>query len=241
MYKFILLLTISCLGICTPMHALEKSSTLVVGTNAEFPPFTFISDREIVGFDIDMAKEVAKRMNKEIEIKDMSFDALLPSIALNDVDIIAAGMTITEERAKRALFTKPYHQGDPLVVVRLPMEEFSLSGKNIGVCEGYTHDLYLSTIPNVTLTRFSFSQDGFLALKTERIDAFVTAKSVTLPFFEKENPKNYQVDILEGTSENCAMLVSKKDPQLLKDIQEALDEMEKDGTISSFKTKWGLS
>lgn len=218
-----------------------ENAKLLVGTNAEFPPFTFISDRELVGFDIDMAKQVAKRLGKEIEFKDMSFDALLPSLMLQDVDIIAAGMTITEERAKRALFTKPYLEGDPLVAVRMDKGEFSLAGKNVGVCEGYTHDLYLSEIPNVTIMRLTASQDGFLALKTGRIDAFVTAKNITQPFFEKEGKENYQVDILPGTSENCAMLISKKDPELLKNVQKALDEMEQDGTIASLKTKWGLS
>src|SRR6185369_11452130 len=105
MYKKILIL-ISCLSIFYLQAAM--SNTLIVGTNAEFPPYCYIENNIIVGFDIDIAKEVAQRLGKSIQFKDMPFDALIPDIILGNVDFVAAGMSYTEERAKRVSFTRPY-------------------------------------------------------------------------------------------------------------------------------------
>lgn len=98
----------------------SNQDVLVVGTSADFPRFTFINDEGvIVGFDIDIATEVAKGLGKKIEIKDRSFDMLIPEAQNGSIHIIAAGMTITPERAKQILFTKPYLKNEPLVILTL--------------------------------------------------------------------------------------------------------------------------
>lgn len=226
------------------LHA--GSGPLIVGTNAEFPPFTYIENNTIVGFDIDVAKEVAKRLGREIEFKDMPFDALIPEIVLGRVDFVAAGMSYTEERAKRVLFTKSYLKEDPLVILsknkNSELKDLnSLNKRKVVVIEGFTSDLYLSKNPEILLTRLPTQTDGFLALKSGRADAFVTAKSTVDSFFVKNDPSQYSVYPIEGTGETCALVVPKSKPELLAEIQKTLDAMEQDGTMAQLKQKWKLS
>jgi len=86
----------------------EHYPVLIIGTNAEYAPFTFIKDGNIVGFDIDVITEVAKRLAKQLVIKDLSFDVLIPDLQLGNLQVVAAGLTPTEERKKRVLFSKTY-------------------------------------------------------------------------------------------------------------------------------------
>lgn len=220
------------------------SDRLLVGTNAEFPPFSSIENGKIVGFDIDIATNVAERLGKKIEFKDMPFDALIPDAVLGHVDFVAAGMSYTDERAKRVLFTKPYLSGDPLVILTttapnglLTVED--LIGKTVAVNEGYTADTFLSSKEGITLVRLPTTADAFLALKSKRVYAFVTAKS-TYETFLKMQPNQFHSYPIIGTSETCAIVVPKSKPELLVEIQSALDAMEKDGTIDKLKAKWGL-
>jgi polar amino acid transport system substrate-binding protein len=220
-----------------------SSSVLVVGTNAEFPPFSYIQDRKIVGFDIDIAHEVAKRLGKDIQFKDMPFDALIPEVILGHVDIVAAGMSYTEERAKRVLYTKCYLHSDPLVVFSAVKANFSLdgiSGKTVVVVEGFTADQLMSSRKDINLMRLSTQADAFMAIKCGRADAFVTAKSTVSAFFENQDDSQYRTESIDGTGETCALIVPKCKPEILAEVQKALDAMENDGTMNQLKSKWKL-
>lgn len=221
----------------------EEANTLIVGTNSEFPPFSFRENKEIVGFDIDVAKEVAKRLNKQIQFKDMPFDALIPDLTFGNISFIAAGMTYTEERGKRVAFTQAYLSGDPLVIVTLASKPKAISlndlfGKTVVVNEGYTADLFLSGKEGLNLIRLSAPADAFLALKSGRGDAFVTARSTVKSFLETQDAAQYETHEIDGENDQYALVVSKNNPQLLEAIQQALDEMERDGTLARLKTKW---
>lgn len=220
-----------------------EEAPLIVGTNAEFPPFCYIENKEIVGFDIDIAKEVAHRMGRKIQFKDMPFDALIPELTLARLDFVAAGMSVTEERAKRVSFTKPYLSEDPLVILSTSKSNLNLDdlkGKKVIVIEGFTSDLYLSSKEGIQLIRLPTQTDGFMAMKSGRADAFVTSKSTLEAFFAVQDASAFHVSLLEGTNETCALVVPKSKSNLLSEIQIVLDEMEKDGTLNKIKTKWKL-
>ena len=96
----------------------SKTDVLVMGTNAGFKPFEYIDNNEIVGFDVDLAREIAKSMGKELKIEDMSFDGLLSALDSGQIDMVAAGMTVTPERAKNALFSDPYYSASQRIIVK---------------------------------------------------------------------------------------------------------------------------
>lgn len=228
---------------CVCSIVLQAAEPLQVGTNAEFPPYTYIEDGQIIGFDIDVAKEVARRLEREMTLKDMPFDALIPDIILGRVDFVAAGMSATEERAKRVLFTKPYLKGDPLVIFTVGAKGIDfdgLQGKTVIVVEGFTADTLMSPRTDVTLIRLPTQADAFMAIKAGRAEAFVTAETTVKSFLQTQSIKEHTATPISGTGETCCLVVPKGKPELHMLIQKALDEMEQDGTLDQIRVKWKL-
>lgn len=252
-YKNSILFLIVIAGISTSYYMLKKktcaadtdSTRLIVGTSADFPPFSFIKDGEIVGFDIDLAREVCNRLNKKMELKDMPFDTLVPQLQLGRMQMIAAGMTATPERTERVNFTKPYLVGEPLVVITLAKNPITalnqLQTKNVVVNEGYTADTYMSKQEGIVLKRLPNISDAFMALNSGRAYAFVTARNSVKTFFDQHGIGKYSMFIIPNTAENSALVISKKFPELLPCVQQALDALETDGTLQALKVKWGLA
>lgn len=230
-----------------PTLSAAPSNTVIVGINSEFPPFSFKENDTITGFDIDVIQEVFKRLKKNIVFKDMPFDALIPEIQIGNIAVIAAGMTPTEERAQRTLFTRPHLTGNPLVIISTktndaPTTLTDLIGKTAVVNEGYLADSFMSTQPGIELLRLSSALvgDGMLALQSGRADAFITASYSIKPYFEKYDIQNFNVTPIPGTEETSAFAISKYYPDLRREIQVMLNEMEEDGTLAALKAKWNL-
>ena len=249
--NWILILTLIALGLVIwytkqSVPKLQQENLLIVGTNAEFTPFTFKENDEIVGFDIDVIHEVANRIGKKVELRNMPFDALIPEIQLGNIHVIAAGMTPTEERAKRVLFTKPFFAGDPLIIVSMDEKPIKtkneLTGKTVVVNEGYTADYYVSGLEGVNIQRLSTSMinEGIMALTSGRADAYVAARAPLQPYFKKFGARKFELEEIPETEETDAIAVSKKHSKLLPSIQAALDAMEEDGTLKMIKEKWNL-
>ena len=89
--------------------------------------------------------------------------------------------------------------------------------------------------------RLSNQADAFIAIKCGRAHAFVTAKSTVEAFFENQNRSQFHIDVIRGTGETCAMIIPKSKPEILQQVQKALDAMESDGTMDILKVKWKLS
>lgn len=230
--------------------------TVIIGTNAEFQPFSFKDEDAITGFDIEAITEVFKRLDKKITFKDLPFDTLIPEIQTGNIQVIAGGITPTEERAQRALFTRPHLTGDPLVIIspksllrqgfegQAPLTTLDeLQGKTVVVNEGYTADSYMSEQPFINVLRLSSAQpsDGMLALESGKADAFVTALNPMKPYFDKYSTDAFNITPIPGTEESSAFAVSKHYPELRYSIQNALDAMEEDGTLAALRKKWNLS
>jgi ABC-type amino acid transport substrate-binding protein len=101
-----------------------KKGVLKLGTAAITEPFSFVdASGKIVGFDIELATYVAQKLGKKLEIVNMDFGSLIPALTAGKVDMIAACITITEERAKSVLFSEPYYKGGIGVLVRAPKQK----------------------------------------------------------------------------------------------------------------------
>ncbi|MDP3889234.1 MAG: transporter substrate-binding domain-containing protein [bacterium] len=222
----------------------KESDTIIVGTNAEYPPFTFIENNTIVGFDIDVVKEVVKRLGKKIEIKDMPFDALIPAIQLGTIHVAAAGLTPRPEREKTIFYTKPYMDADPFIIIsptNVPINTLEeLTGKKVVVNEGFTADYYISGIKGPIITRLFTVSEALLSMKSGRADAFVTARSSVQYFFAKQGKDAFHTAIIPNTEEIYALGVCKKYSELFSQIQTILEEMTTDGTLEIIKKKWNL-
>jgi arginine/lysine/histidine transporter system substrate-binding protein len=225
------------------------SDVLIVGTSADFPPFSFRdTQNNIAGFDIDIITELAKRLNMQTIIKDRPFGVLLPDIELGQLHVIAAGMTPTPERQKSVKFTKPYITGNPLVIVSLKTQEpitslEDLKNKKIIVNTGYISDEYMSDIKDVQLLRLPRVADAFTALENNKADAFVVSAYTLKPYLkdlDRDNTK-FNTFIITDTDESYALALSKLLPaDFIASIEKTLDTMHSDGTIAALKQKWAI-
>lgn len=102
----------------SPAGADHSKGTLVMGTNAEFPPYEYYDGDNIVGADVDFARAICDRMGYALEIEDMAFDAIIAAVQSGKVDFGAAGMTITEDRLKNIDFTDSYCTATQVIIVK---------------------------------------------------------------------------------------------------------------------------
>ena len=101
-----------------PAKEATSGNTVVLGTNAAFPPFEYVEGKNIVGFDITMGEKIAKTAGMKLEVMDMAFDSLIPALQSGTIDFIAAGMSVTEERKKNVDFSVPYFASEQVIIVR---------------------------------------------------------------------------------------------------------------------------
>ena len=102
----------------SPEGITRENGKLVMATNAAFPPYESVSGGKVVGIDADMMQAVCDVLGMELEIEDIEFDAIIPSIQSGKADVGAAGMTVTEDRQKNVLFSDTYATGKQVVIVR---------------------------------------------------------------------------------------------------------------------------
>lgn len=247
--KYIVGLVLSALSAIFLMHQFTKEATfshntIIVGTNAEYQPYSFVQDGHITGFDIDLIKELAHRLGKEIVLKDMAFTTLLPDLQMGSLQVIATGMSPTPERSQHVLFLEPHHTGDPLVLITPKGSNITslemLKNKTILVNEGFTADTFISKLPNIDILRLPSVADAFLTLKNGRADAFVSAESAVQPFFALYGKEDWSVNVIPDTEDTAALAVSKKYPALYEELQRELAKMKADGTVAKLQKKWGL-
>jgi polar amino acid transport system substrate-binding protein len=223
-------------------HTSAHDDILIVGTNSEYAPYSFMQDNTVVGFDIDLINEVAKRMNKKIELRDMAFDALIPALQIGSIQVIGAGLTPTPDRALRIYFTKPYIHGDPLLIISPASNPLTtldqLKGKKVAVNEGFTADYYMAKVEGPELVRYAAPIESFMALENKSVDAFVAARSSIKSFIDHYGKEKFSLAEIPTTGDEYAIAISKKYPELLEPIQKALDEIAADGTLEMLKKKW---
>jgi polar amino acid transport system substrate-binding protein len=219
-----------------------SEKTLIVGTNSEYAPFSFMENGSVAGFDIDLVNEIAHRLGKTVDWHDMPFDSLIPALQTGSIQVLASGITPTPERAERVIFTKLYLTGDPLLIVSPANKPLTtveqLTDKQVAVNEGFTADYYLAKIEGPILIRFASPIESFMALDSNRVDALVSAQNNVKPFVEHYGKEKFSIAAIPGTTDQYALAISKKYPELLEPIQKALDDMQADGTIDALKKKW---
>ncbi len=189
---------------------------------------------QYVGFDIDLIKEIGKLKGFDVEVIDISFDSLIPSLTTGNIDIIAAGMTITEDRQKVVDFTIPYYSGDQSILVRKD-SDFDITvlfgNHKIGVQTGTTGDLWVTEhlsdkniIPKKNITRYDTFNFAVRDLVNKNIDAIVLDNPVA-ERFTKTDPVKI-VGIIK-TEESYGMAVKKGNKELLNLLNSGIQELQK--------------
>ena len=214
--------------------------SLIMCTNAEFPPYEFHNGNEIVGIDVEICNAIAEKLGLKLEIEDIAFDAIIPEIVSGKADLGAAGMTVTEDRKQNVDFSDSYAHATQVIIIREDSDiagPDDLKGKLVGVQQGTTGDLYVSAdLGDDAVERYSKGMEAVQALTQSKVDA-VIIDGETAKQYVKEVP---DLRILDEsyTDEEYAIAVQKGNTQLLDAINTAIGELKKDGTFDKIVEKY---
>lgn len=213
---------------------------LVVGTDAGFKPFEYIAGGEVVGFDIDLMQEVANDLNRELVVEQVSFDGLLAGLQAGRINIVAAGMTITEDRAKSVNFSDAYYEASQMIVVRRDnisiTSKADLVGKKIGVQLGTTGDNLVGKIERAEKVQFPAVAAVLQEVASGRIDAAILDNAPAENYLRNKPELKMLPERL--STENYALAIRKDDPELLIGVNKTLARIKVDGTYDRLMAKY---
>jgi polar amino acid transport system substrate-binding protein len=217
-----------------------NAGKVYVGTNSNFAPFEFKKGNEIVGFDMDLIAAVAKEAKIEIEIKDMSFDGLLPALQMKKIDMVMSGMTATDDRRKSVAFSDAYYATSQVVLTQSDAEDLAsfddLKGKKVGVPLGTTSDVLTTKIEGVEMVRYKQAYMAILNLNNKKIDAVVLDKEQAHGFIAQN--KHLKINSAKAGEEEYSMAVTKDNKELLEKLNTALKTVKENGTYDKLIKKW---
>ncbi len=220
---------------------------LVVGTNAEFPPFEYLAeDGNPDGFDVALIKAIGEKLGVEVEIQNMEFGSLVTSIG-SKIDVAIAGMTITEERKNAVEFSDPYYDAVQYVILPADSEIATyddLLGKRLGDQLGTTGDFLVQDIvaadASTTNNEYNKGVDAVNDLLNGRLDAVIIDKNPAQVFYSQYSDQLKVVDGAEFSfeAEQYAIAMPKGDAALVAQINAALAEIKADGTFDQLVAQY---
>ena len=217
----------------------EEDKTLVMATNAEFPPYEYYEGEEVIGIDVDIAKAVAEELGMELKIEDMAFDSVIPAVSSGKADIALAGLTVTDERKDNLNFTDTYAKATQVIIVKEDSAiagPDDLEGKKIGVQLGTTGDLYASDIKDAEVEQYNKGFEAVQATMQGKIDAVIIDSEPAKEFVaEAEGLK-----ILDEafTEEEYAIGIAKDNDELLEKVNKALKSLKESGKLDEIVAEY---
>ena len=237
-----LILVIGCFAACGKKEEkkTEEKKTLVMATNAEFPPYEYHEGDAVVGIDAEIAKLIADKLGMELKIEDVAFDSIIPGVQAGKYDMGMAGMTVNEERLQSVNFSDSYATGVQVVIVNEGGSIASLddiAGKKIGVQTSTTGDIYASDdFGDENVVKFDSGAAAVEALKSGKVDCVI---------IDNEPAKSYVaanegLKILETeyAVEDYAICFAKDNTELQEKVNAALKELIADGSVQKIIDKY---
>jgi len=230
----------------TSLDDLKSRGVLVMGLDDAYPPFGYRDkSNEIVGFDIDLAKEVTKRMGVELQPQPIVWDSNILELDSGNIDCIWSGFTITDERKKQVVFTDPYIDNHQVIVVPTNSDiktKADLAGKTVGVQAGSSA---VDAINNDAATASTFKElvqmkDNVMLLtevKAGTVDAGVLDEWVAQTYCANE-PDVYRMLDENFGAEEFGVGFRKNDVQLRDEVNKILNDMKDDGTYDKIYANW---
>lgn len=226
------------------LEAIKAANKLVVGTSADYPPYEFHTIIDgvdtIVGFDMEVAKAVADKLGVELEIKDMSFDAVLAGVGTGMIDIGVAGINITPEREAAMDFSDVYYKASHTVLVKAEnldkiKTEDDLKGKVIGAQTGTVQEGVAKEIEGVTVKSLGKVTDLILELKTGKIDAIVLELPVAGSYEKQNEELKVQSNIVfEKMDGGSSIITANDETELMTEINSVIKELVETKKIDEF-------
>ncbi len=223
-----------------------NNPVLLVGTDAAFVPFEYVDDNnQIVGFDVDLMNAIGAIIGREVRFMNVNWDGLLTGLQNRNFDVIAAGMTITEERAQQVNFSDPYFESVLTIVVHQNNTDIKvledLVGKIVSVQINTTGDFVASDIEGMRdrdIRRFNTAPDALQNIVIGATHAAIIDLPVAEAFMaQNPNAPLKHLGALIG-DDFFGLALRKQDTELLTQINQALAQIKADGTYDEIFKKW---
>ena len=222
---------------------------IIMGLDDTFAPMGFRDEKnEIVGFDVDLAKEVFARLDLEVKFQPIDWTMKETELNSGNIDLIWNGYTITEERKQKVSFTKPYLKNRQIVITMADSDintKADLAGKIVAIQNQSSAIDAVNTEPELVASfkggepvLFDTNNECFMDLEAGRSDAVVADEVLARYYIKLRGPENYKVLDEDFGEEDYGIGVRKTDVKLLEAVNNTLDEMREDGKYQEIYEKW---
>ena len=219
-------------------------NVIVFGTNAEFPPFEYVTSKgtigEFDGIDIAIAQRIAEDQGKEAKINNMEFDSLLLALDNGQVDAVIAGMTVTDERKQAYDFSTPYYTATQVMIVKSDSDiqkASDMKDKKIVVIQGYTGETCVQEM-GYNYEAFKKGTEAIMELVNGKCDVVVIDSATAEKFVGDNEGLKIVEDPDAFEAEEYAIAVKKGNTELLNQINASVQKMLDDGTVSELSAKY---
>lgn len=218
---------------------LSQPGTLRVALEVGYLPFEMRTSKgDLVGFDVDLAGELAKRLGTKVEIVNVEWDLIIPALQNGQADCICSGMSITDERRQKIDFSTPYYQVGQAVLIQASAKDKIKTYKDLDregaivVTQNATtgHAAAQKHMPKATIKTYDKQLDAALEVREGRADGLVFDHPF-IAIYAMRNATHTAALLEPFTTEDIGVAVRKQSPRLLAAIDQALEAMRKDGTL----------
>jgi ABC-type amino acid transport/signal transduction systems, periplasmic component/domain len=239
----------------TRLDSIKKAGKIVLGTSADYPPYEFHTQIDgkdtIVGFDVEIAKEVAKDLGVQLEIKDMDFDGLLAALASGNVDLVIAGMTPTAERKQNVDFSDIYYFAEHGVIIRKADQVKyaaaveSLKDKVVGAqrgaiqvklakmrIKGVAEDKV--TEPNAQVKELGKLPDLIMELKNSKVEAVVAELPVAKAYVNANADLMLATYTFKDDDGGSAIAIKKGETALVTEVNKTVARLISEKKVDTF-------
>ncbi|MGE5704659.1 MAG: transporter substrate-binding domain-containing protein [Clostridia bacterium] len=222
------------------LERVKSAGVLNVGIEGAYPPFNYYNDKnELVGFDVDIANEIGKRVGVKINFVVTPWDAIIAGLLSEKYDTIISSMAITEERMQKVDFTKPYFRTGAQLFVPNDSDitdPTKIEGMKIGASIGSTFETKAKDL-KVDLVTYKSDMLTFQDLANGRIKGVITDKAVGASMIKE---KNYPFKALGDMlfTEEAAFTIRKGESSLKEALSKAIDDIQADGTYEKISNNW---
>ncbi|MDA0939261.1 MAG: ABC transporter substrate-binding protein [Proteobacteria bacterium] len=217
------------------------TGVLIVGTSADYKPFEFQENDKIVGFDIDLAREIAKHLKMELQIKNMPFYAIIAALQSKKIDLALSAMSKTKKRSKSMSFSSIYHNSDFALLLKKNTTIdgiVDMNNKRIGAQTASTMETFLKENAPSSVKIISQDDNNQLIenLKIDRLDGVLLEIEQAIAYLEGHYEFTY-VLIPESKAYGFAVAMP-LESELVSKVNEVLEMLEDNGFMNYLRKKW---
>ena len=247
----VFVLAVSFITACaTPSPVIDRAKsrgTLVVGTAASMPPLNMkAKDGRIMGYDVDLARLIAKYMAVDLKLEAMPFSELLPALEAGKVDMVISGMTMTPERNLRVAFVGPYMISGKSVLAKLTtlmkvddVSKINLPTTKLAVLKGSTSEAFVQLVfPKATLVNITHYDEGVTLVMEDKVHAMLADHQTCLYYVLRYADKDLTALVTPFTYEPLGVAVPPNDPLLVNWLGNLMKSLEGTGELNALFNRW---